>query len=212
MAVVQTDMKRLFAFSSVGQIGYILLGIGIGLAAYGTNIGQIALAGAIYHTVNHAIMKALLFLVAGAVLHEVGTKNLNELSGLARRMPLTSFAFLVGAAAIIGMPPLNGFASKWLIYESSALYNPFLAAIAILGTAFCTAAYIRVLFTFFGKESEKVKTAKDPGKAMIIPMIILILAIIVMGLLPWQINESVMLPTAKMLEESGKYVLAVLGG
>ncbi|MBO8174180.1 MAG: cation:proton antiporter [Thermococcus sp.] len=212
MAVIQTDMKRLFAFSSVGQIGYILLGIGIGLAAYGTDIGQIALAGAIYHTVNHAIMKALLFLVAGAVLHEVGTKNLNELSGLARRMPLTSFAFLVGAAAIIGMPPLNGFASKWLLYESSALYNPFLAAVAVVGTAFCTAAYIRVLFTFFGKESEKVKAAKDPGKAMIIPMIILILAIIIMGLLPWQINESIMIPTAKMLEESGKYVLAVLGG
>ncbi|WP_457753114.1 proton-conducting transporter transmembrane domain-containing protein [Thermococcus sp.] len=212
MAVVQTDMKRLFAFSSVGQIGYILLGIGIGIAAYGTKVGDIALAGAIYHTVNHAIMKALLFLVTGAVLHEVGTKNLNELSGLARRMPLTSFAFLIGAAAIIGLPPLNGFASKWLIYESSALYNPFLAAIAILGTAFCTAAYIRVLFTFFGKESEKVKAAKDPGKAMVIPMILLIIAIIVMGLLPWQINDSVMLPTAKMLEESGKYVLAILGG
>ncbi len=212
MAVVQTDMKRLFAFSSVGQIGYILLGIGIGLAAYGTKVGQIALAGAIYHTVNHALMKALLFLVAGAVLHEVGTKNLNELSGLARKMPLTSFAFLVGAAAIIGLPPLNGFASKWLIYESSALYNPFLAAVAVLGTAFCTAAYIRVLFTFFGKESEKVKEARDPGKAMVIPMIILILAIIIMGLLPWQINDSIMLPTAKMLEESGKYVLAVLGG
>ncbi|RLA78428.1 MAG: cation:proton antiporter, partial [Deltaproteobacteria bacterium] len=188
------------------------LGIGIGLAAYGTKVGQIALAGAIYHTVNHALMKALLFLVAGAVLHEVGTKNLNELSGLARKMPLTSFAFLVGAAAIIGLPPLNGFASKWLIYESSALYNPFLAAVAVLGTAFCTAAYIRVLFTFFGKESEKVKEARDPGKAMVIPMIILILAIIIMGLLPWQINDSIMLPTAKMLEESGKYVLAVLGG
>ncbi|NJD98601.1 cation:proton antiporter [Thermococcus sp. LS1] len=212
MAIVQTDMKRLFAFSSVGQIGYILLGIGIGLAAYGSDVGEVALAGAIYHTVNHALMKALLFLVAGAVIHQLGTKNLNELSGIARKMPVTSFAFLVGAAAIIGLPPLNGFASKWLIYESSALFNPFLAAIAVIGTAFCTAAYIRVLFTFFGRPSEKVMNAKEPGKAMLVPMMILVLAIILMGLFPWAISEKVMIPAAKMLENVGTYVSAVLGG
>ncbi|WP_456398705.1 proton-conducting transporter transmembrane domain-containing protein [Palaeococcus sp. (in: euryarchaeotes)] len=212
MAVVQTDMKRLFAFSSVGQIGYILLGIGIGLAAYGTKIGDIALAGAIYHTVNHALMKALLFLTAGAVLHEAGTKNLNELSGIAKKMPFTSFAFLVGAAAIVGLPPLNGFASKWLIYESSALYNPFLAAIAVAGTAFCTAAYVRVIFTFFGAPSEAVENAKEPGKAMIVPMLVLITAIIIMGLLPWQINDRIMLPTVDMLKDQLHYVIAVVGG
>ncbi|KUH33066.1 cation:proton antiporter [Thermococcus celericrescens] len=212
MAVIQTDMKRLFAFSSVGQIGYILLGIGIGLAAYGSDVGQVALAGAIYHTVNHAIMKALLFLVAGAVIHQLGTKNLNELSGIARKMPVTSFAFLVGAAAIIGLPPLNGFASKWLIYESSALFNPFLAAIAVIGTAFCTAAYIRVLFTFFGRPSERVMNAEEPGKAMLVPMLILVVAIIVMGLFPWAISDKVMLPAAKTLENIGAYVSAVLGG
>ncbi|WP_461862875.1 proton-conducting transporter transmembrane domain-containing protein [Thermococcus sp.] len=212
MAVIQTDMKRLFAFSSVGQIGYILLGIGIGLAAYGTKVGDIALAGAVYHIVNHALMKALLFLVAGAVLHQIGTKNLNELSGLAKRMPFTSFAFLIGAAAIIGLPPLNGFASKWLIYESSALFNPFLAAVAVIGTAFCTAAYIRVLFTFFGRPSEVVDNAEEPGKAMMLPMLVLIVAIILMGLFPWQINDKIMLPTVDMLKDQLHYVAAVIGG
>ncbi|NJE85387.1 cation:proton antiporter [Thermococcus sp. CX2] len=210
MAVIQTDIKRLLAYSSVGQIGYILLGIGIGLAAYGTNAGEIALAGAIYHTVNHALMKALLFLVAGAVIHELGTRNLNELSGIAKTMPKTTFAFLIGAAAIIGMPPLNGFASKWLIYESSAIFNPVLGAIAIIGTAFCTAAYVRVLYTFFGKPSERVMEAKDPEGSMLLPMIILVLAIIVMGLFPWQISEKIMIPAVDMLKDQVHYITAVI--
>ncbi|MFA4668886.1 proton-conducting transporter membrane subunit [Pyrococcus kukulkanii] len=212
MAVVQEDMKRLLAYSSVGQIGYILLGLGIGIVAYGTKVGEIALAGAIYHVVNHAIMKALLFLVAGAIIHEIGTRNLNELSGLAKTMPKTSFAFLIGAAAIVGMPPLNGFASKWLIYESSALFNPILGAIAIVGTAFCTAAYVRVLFTFFGRPSEKILNAKDPGISMLLPMLILVLAIIVMGLFPWQISDKFMIPAARGLWDVLGYVATLMGG
>ncbi|WP_297421526.1 proton-conducting transporter transmembrane domain-containing protein [Thermococcus sp.] len=212
MAVIQTDMKRLLAYSSVGQIGYILLGLGIGLAAYGSQTGEIALAGAIYHTFNHALMKALLFLIAGAVIHQLGTRNLNELSGLAKTMPKTTFTFLIGAAAIIGMPPLNGFASKWLIYESSAVFNPLLGAIAIIGTAFCTAAYIRVLYTFFGRPSERAMEAKDPEGTMLWPIIILTVAIIVMGLFPWQISDKVMIPAAKALENQMAYVSALLGG
>jgi len=212
MAVIQNDMKRLLAYSSVGQIGYILLGLGIGLAAYGSRTGEIAMAGAIYHTFNHALMKALLFLIAGVVIHGLGTRDLNELSGLAKTMPKTTFAFLIGAAAIIGMPPLNGFASKWLIYESSAIFNPILGAIAIIGTAFCTAAYVKVLYTFFGRPSEKALKAKDPEGSMLWPIIILTVAIVVMGLFPWQISEEVMIPAVKALEDQLAYVGAVLGG
>jgi len=212
MAVIQDDMKRLLAYSSVGQIGYILLGIGIGLAAYGSQTGEIAMAGAIYHTFNHAIMKALLFLIAGVVIHQLGTRNLNELSGLAKTMPKTTFAFLIGAAAIIGMPPMNGFASKWLIYESSAVFNPILGAIAIIGTAFCTAAYVKVLYTFFGRPSESVMKAHDPEKSMMLPILLLAAAIIIMGLFPWQISNHVMIPAVKSLENQLAYVSAVLGG
>lgn len=212
MAVVQEDLKRLLAYSSVGQIGYILLGLGIGMVAYGTRVGEIALAGAIYHTVNHALMKALLFLVAGAVIHEIGTRNMNELSGLAKTMPKTTFAFLIGAAAIVGLPPLNGFASKWLIYESSALFNPILGAIAVIGTVFCTAAYVRALFTFFGRPSEKVTNARDPGIAMMLPMIILVVTIIVMGFFPWQISDRIMVPTARALWDVIDYISSLMGG
>jgi len=211
MAVIQTDMKRLLAYSSVGQIGYILLGLGIGLAACGSNVGQVALAGAIYHTFNHALMKALLFLIAGAVIHELGTRDLNELSGLAKTMPKTTFVFLIGSASIIGMPPLNGFASKWLIYESSALFNPVLGAIAIIGTAFCTAAYVRVLYTFFGRPSEKAMKAKDPEASMLWPMLLLTVAIVVMGLFPWRISEGVMIPAAKALENQLAYIATLMG-
>ncbi|WP_457750542.1 proton-conducting transporter transmembrane domain-containing protein [Thermococcus sp.] len=212
MAVIQNDLKRLLAYSSVGQIGYILLGLGIGLAAYGSQTGEIAMAGAIYHTFNHALMKALLFLIAGVVIHRLGTRNLDELSGLAKTMPKTTFAFLIGAAAIIGMPPLNGFASKWLLYESSAIFNPVLGAIAIIGTAFCTAAYVKVLYTFFGRPSEKALMAKDPEGTMFWPIIILAIAIIIMGLFPWQISDKVMIPAVKTLENQLAYVSAVLGG
>ncbi|WP_099209348.1 proton-conducting transporter transmembrane domain-containing protein [Thermococcus henrietii] len=212
MAVIQNDMKRLLAYSSVGQIGYILLGLGIGLAAYGSQTGEIAMAGAIYHTFNHALMKALLFLIAGVVIHQLGTRDLNELSGLAKTMPKTTFAFLIGAAAIIGMPPLNGFASKWLIYESSAVFNPILGAIAIIGTAFCTAAYVKVLYTFFGRPNERVMKARDPEGSMLWPIIILAVAIVVMGLFPWQISDKVMIPAVKSLENQLAYISAVLGG
>lgn len=211
MAVVQNDMKRLFAFSSVGQIGYILLGFGIGIVAYGDKIGEIALTGAVYHIVNHAVIKGLLFFIAGAVIHQVGTKNLNELSGLARRMPFTTISFIIGATAIIGLPPLNGFASKWLIYESSAMYNPILAVVAVIGTVFSLIAYTRVLFTFLGVESEKVKMVKEPGTAMIVPMLVLVIIILVMGIFSWQISDKIMLPTAKMLEQlNGEYIMALL--
>ena len=212
MAVVQTDMKRLLAYSSVGQMGYILLGVGIGLAAYGSNVGNLALAGAIYHTVNHALMKALLFLIAGVVIHSLGTRNLNDLSGIAKTMPVTSFAFIIGAAAIIGMPPLNGFASKWILYESSALFNPVIGAIAIIGTAFCTAAYVRVIYTFFGRPNSLTMKAKDPGKSMLIPIIILTVAIIVMGLFPWTINKDFMLPAAKALVNQMGYIHTLFAG
>ncbi len=124
-------------------------------------------------------------------------------------MPVTSFAFLVGAAAIIGLPPMNGFASKWLIYESSALFNPLVAVIAVIGTAFSFAAYIRVLFTFFGRPSERVLTAREPGgKAMLVPMLLLVVAIIIMGLFPWYIGDRIMVPAAKTLENTGAYILA----
>lgn len=120
-ALAQHDIKRLLAYHSVENIGIILMGVGVGVLGIASGAPAVALVGftaGALHTVNHALFKALLFLGAGAVYRATGTRNLEELGGLARRMPLTWLGFVVGAAAIIGVPPFNGFVSEWLVFQS----------------------------------------------------------------------------------------------
>lgn len=121
-ALGQHDLKRLLAYHSIENIGIILMGLGLGLL--GKTLGHPAMmalgfGGALLHVLNHALFKGLLFLAAGAVHHASGTRSLERLGGLARRMPWTSAAFLAGAWAICGLPPLNGFVSEWLVYLGS---------------------------------------------------------------------------------------------
>jgi formate hydrogenlyase subunit 3/multisubunit Na+/H+ antiporter MnhD subunit len=119
-ALAEHDLKRLLAFHSIENIGIILLGVGVGML--GMTLGSdalvvLGLAAALFHTINHALFKGLLFLGAGAVQSATGTRDLNRLGGLVRLMPVTALAFGVGAAAISGLPPLNGFASEWLTFQ-----------------------------------------------------------------------------------------------
>ena len=119
-ALAEHDLKRLLAFHSVENIGIILLGLGValvGLAESAPPLVVLGIAAALFHTINHALFKGLLFLGAGAVQVAAGTRDLNRLGGLARSMPLTALAFGIGAAAISGLPPLNGFASEWLTFQ-----------------------------------------------------------------------------------------------
>ncbi|MBQ4652264.1 MAG: hypothetical protein IJB78_06065, partial [Oscillospiraceae bacterium] len=107
MALAQHDFKRLLAFHSISQIGYVLSAVGL-CTALGISAG-------VYHAMNHTLFKGLLFLAAGAVLHQTGTTDLGKLGGLSRKMPKTTVLFLIGAASISGIPPFNGFVSKWMI-------------------------------------------------------------------------------------------------
>ena len=119
-ALMQHDIKRLLAYHSIENIGIILIGIGTALLlqAHGaTELAALALAAALFHSVNHAVFKSLLFLGAGAVIRATGLHDLNHLGGLGRKMPATMLAFGIGAAAISGLPPLNGFASEWLTFQ-----------------------------------------------------------------------------------------------
>jgi hydrogenase-4 component B len=119
-ALMEHDLKRLLAFHSIENIGIILIGVGVALLAHAEGVhtlAAVALGAALFHTLNHALFKSVLFLAAGSIQRAVGSRDLNALGGLARTMPVTALAFGVGAAAISGLPPLNGFASEWLTFQ-----------------------------------------------------------------------------------------------
>ena len=120
-ALMEHDLKRLLAYHSVENIGIICLGVGAGLMfqSYGlTSLAAVGFVAGLYHTLNHACFKGLLFLGSGAVLHATHTRNMEELGGLIKGMPRTALCFLIGAAAISGLPPLNGFVSEWLVFQA----------------------------------------------------------------------------------------------
>ncbi|OGU09565.1 MAG: hypothetical protein A2W29_06465 [Gemmatimonadetes bacterium RBG_16_66_8] len=120
-ALAQHDLKRLLAYHSVENVGIILLGVGagaLGLVYHVPALAVLGFLGAVLHTLNHGLFKSLLFLGAGSVLRATGIRGMEQLGGLARRMPLTWVAFLVGSAAIVGLPPLNGFVSEWVVFQA----------------------------------------------------------------------------------------------
>src|SRR5207247_427010 len=120
-ALMEHDLKRLLAYHSIENIGIILMGLGAALMFLHTGhpvLATLALIAGLYHTINHASFKGLLFLGAGAVLHATHTRNMEEMGGLIKRMPQTAFFFLIGAVAISALPPLNGFVSEWLTYQA----------------------------------------------------------------------------------------------
>ena len=194
MALVERDIKRFLAFSSISNIGLILLGLGIG-----TGLG---IAGGLFHLFNHAILKALLFLCAGSIIYRVGTRNVDEMGGLARRMPLTAGFFIIGALAISGIPPLNGFASKLLIYQSAlGAGDPFgsiymiYCFLAIYVSAVTLVAFLRIVHgAFFDQMPERFRRVKEAPKSMTIPMGILAVACIVIGILPQIPLNHVVIP------------------
>jgi len=123
-ALVEQDLKCLLAYSSVENIGIILLGVGAGMLFQSYHLdalASLALVASLYHTLNHAVFKPLLFMGAGAVVHATGTRNMEEMGGLIKRMPQTAACFLVGSVAIAALPPFNGFISEWLMFQSLLL-------------------------------------------------------------------------------------------
>lgn len=198
-ALGQHDLKHLLAYHSVENIGIILIGFGFSLIAVqhdNAAWGQLALAGALLHVWNHGLFKSLLFLGAGAVLHATGTREMSRLGGLWRSLPWTTALFALGAAAISGLPPLNGFVSEWLVYLSlfDALQvpgSPALAAICatvLLGitSALALACFIKVCgVVFLGTpRSDVARHARECGLSMRGPMMVLALACIAIGLAP----------------------------
>jgi formate hydrogenlyase subunit 3/multisubunit Na+/H+ antiporter MnhD subunit len=210
MALVQHDMKRLLAYHAVSQVGYMVLGVGCGNA--------IGLAGGLFHMLNHAIYKSCLFLCAGSVEWRAGTSDLDRLGGLARSMPWTFGACLVAALSISGIPPLNGFASKWMVYQgiltssSGGLWVIWLAA-AMLGSALTLASFVKVLHAAFLRKPAPDLAQRDlreVGWSMRLPTSVLALLCVVFGVVAYRLPlEHLILPA---LPETVRYTGVWWGG
>jgi len=200
-ASVQTDMKRLLAYSSIENIGIILTAIGLAIMFHAFNkdaLAALALTAALYHSLNHSFMKSLLFLGTGSVLHATGERNLGKLGGLIQRMPKLALLVLVGTLALAGLPPLNGFVSEWLLLQafllSPGLPNAYLnmlvpIAAAALALASALAAYVMVKFygvIFLGqpREANLAEKAQDIGVWEWLGLAWLALGCIALGIFP----------------------------
>jgi multicomponent Na+:H+ antiporter subunit D len=216
MALVQHDLKRLIAYGAVSQIGYMLLGVGVGLAVSVARpeYGLVALQGGIFHMFNDAACVGLLFLASGAVIRASGTRDLNRMGGLGHSMKWTGAFFALGAVALAGVPPLNGFASKFLIYEASFKLSPFLAVIAVLSSILLLAVFVKAFqAAFLGPRPREGTPPPDPSPGMLWPMAALVVVIVVFGLFPGFFVDRMVAPAAEALWLGrDAYIRAILGG
>jgi hydrogenase-4 component B len=193
-ALRQDDAKRLMSFHVVGQVGYMFLGVGVGLVLLPRSplLGSLAIAAGLFHLVNNALYKSSLFLGAGAVHARTGTRSLGELGGLAPLMPWTAGAALAASLAIAGVPPLNGFASKWLLYGTGILGGQghpalvVLILVAMFISLVTLASFLKYYgSSFLGSTREGGAPEGEVAFAMVLPQVVLVLGCLLFGLLPW---------------------------
>ncbi len=212
MALMQHDFKRLLAFHSISQIGYVLTAIGTASA--------LGMSAGLYHALNHSLFKGLLFLCAGCVLYRTGSTNLDRLGGLAKKMPWTCTLFLIAAASISGIPPFNGFASKWYIYQ--ALYQAavetnnivyILALVSALIVSVMTlASFVKVAQSvFFGPLPLEYANTREAPRSMRIPMAILAALCILTGMFPAWVDRILLAPATASTFNVGRYIDAAMG-
>ncbi len=166
MALVQKDYKRLLSYHAISQVGYMILGIGTAVPA--------GIVGGIFHMINHAMYKSGLFLTAGSVEKQTGTTDLAKLGGIARQMPVTLACFLITAAAISGVPPLNGFFSKELVYDGALERGWIFYAGALLGSVLTAASFLKLGHAvYFGKDRSPNNRVKEAPASMLLPMLVI---------------------------------------
>jgi multicomponent Na+:H+ antiporter subunit D len=205
MAVIQWDMKRLLAYSSISQIGYILLGIGLAT--------PLALLGAVFHLFNHAVFKSLLFYDAGSIELGMGTRDLKKLGKLGKYMPFTTGTSIIASLAISGIPPFNGFFSKLIIVIAAlSAGQPMLAVLAILGSILTLAAVMKVQRFGLREEVEIEPTGEKIGLGMKTAMATLAIICVFGGLLLVPgVREATLEPVVNVILERSEYVNLVLG-
>ena len=203
VAITQEDLKRRLAYSSIGQMGYVILGMAL--------LTERALVGDVFHIFSHALMKSTLFLAAGAIIWKTGLRNINDLKGIGKQMPVTMGAFTIAALAMIGIPPLNGFLSKWTLSLGALEAGlPIYVVVLLISSLLNGLYYLPIIIAaFFGGEEhghgeEKLKLNVDEASyGMIIPIAILGISCLVFGLMPGNVVFELSLKAANFLITMG---------
>lgn len=177
-ALMQTDVKRMLAYSSIGQVGYMLIGLAVA--------SQAGLNGTFVQFFNHALMKGSAFLCIGAIIYRLGARDLSEIRGVGHKMPLTAFAFAISVFALTGLPPLNGFPGELILFSSAVEADMTWLGVALLLNSVISAGfYLRIVFALIQQDaSEKIVKIKEAPLLLLVPICILSILIIVFGLWP----------------------------
>lgn len=210
LAILQWDLKRLLAYHSISQMGYVFTGIGLG-----TTLG---ILGGIFHLFNHSLFKSLLFLDSGSIEYETGTRDLNKMGLLVKKMPVTSFSTLIGSLSISGVPPLNGFWSKLIIILAAIKAGrPVVALWAVLGSILTLSSFSKVCrYSLYGKgekfDQKKWENLREVPDLMIVPLIVLSILCIFSGLLIYGGVNGIFGPVVEVIEGGVlPYIKKVLG-
>jgi len=223
LAIGQWDFKRLLAYSSISQIGYVVLGIGVGglIIAWAADLGYrqanpdwadwafLAILGGLFHLVNHAVYKSLLFLTSGSVQMSTGTREMREMGGLADKMPVTRATCTVASASVAGIPPFSGFWSKLILVIAAVGAQLYWVAAIIVFVSLCTLImYLKVQrYVFLGELPENLQQVEENKGPMLVAMVFLACLCVLMGLLVIvpSLKANILEPAVNVLTEGLGY-------
>jgi len=220
LAIGQWDIKRLLAYHSISQMGYVIMSVGIGMILLSRGlrheVAALAIAGGIFHLINHAAFKGLLFLNAGAIEYSTGTRDLREMGGLAKSMPVTSATSFAASMAISGIPPFNGFFSKLIIIFAAVMAHFYLlAALAAIVSIITLASFLKFQrYAFYNKDSgqKKETVIKEVPFPMVFSMIVLSIICLLLSLLAIPgIRDTFLTPAINILMDPSKYSTYIIG-
>ena len=219
LAIGQWDIKRLLAYHSISQMGYVVLSVGIGMILISrgvrNEVASLAITGGIFHLINHAAFKGLLFLNAGAIEYTIGTRNLQEMGGLAKQMPATAATSFIASMSISGIPPFNGFFSKLIIIIAAIMAKFYLLALlAVIVSIITLASFLKFQrYAFFNKTDNKnERKIKEVPFPMVFSMVIMSIFCILLSILVFpQIREAVLSPAIDILMDPSRYSSTIIG-
>jgi len=197
------DLKRILAYSSIAQVGYMLIGVSTGLT-YG-------LMGTLLHVLNHSLMKGLAFLSVGSVVHETGTRDISKLNGVGKTMPFTTLAVIVSFLGLGGVPGTNGFVSKFILFNAALGADMLpLVILGVLNSALSMAYYLRVIMVLLSGEAEEGITAKEAPLLMVGVTMVMAVFIIILGVYPSPVVGIASKASESLIDNLSMYIGVVM--